>query len=116
MHQLLHRVHTVETSDKSYSSNEIVSFKSMTYLRLLPLQLYQCCGPFVQTFSKHSSPEPKDFLGPFPPESYLKYSCIKKNAVFFNAHESLHAVTSVDRNAFTTDKPMIHSVSLISDS
>jgi hypothetical protein len=52
---------------------------------------------FVQTFSKHSSLELRNFLRRFP---------ALKQTLFNSTPQQKHAVTSLeDRNAFTSNKP-----------
>jgi hypothetical protein len=111
--QLLHRVQTEETNCK----NVLLQPDHVPSKHELPMPytvaVVTILWPLVQTFSKHSSPEPRSFPRHIPADSCLKYSYTKNigcSTVYPNRVTSLK---DWEMHLLATN-PMIHSASLLS--
>jgi len=72
--QLL-RIQTEETNYKNVFLQPMCSFRHELLISYM-VEAVTILWPFVQTFSKYSSPEMRNFLRHLPEYSHLKYCCI----------------------------------------
>jgi hypothetical protein len=75
--QLLHRIQSEETNYKNVFLQPDHVLSKHQLLTSYKLEAVTILWPFIQTFSKYSSPELRNFLRHLPENSCLKYSCIK---------------------------------------
>jgi hypothetical protein len=89
----VHHKHTEGTNTKNVflqpvnvlSKHELL----MSYTAAIVTRLWL----FIQTFSKHSSPELRNFLQHFPANSYFKCGVFKIKTLFNNVSELRHYIT-----------------------
>jgi hypothetical protein len=81
---------------ETYSCDRITFLQSTDYRDLSSVAVVTVLWPKVQMFSKHSSPELRNYLRQFPADSCLPYSCTeKKNALFNCVPGSRHVVATL---------------------
>jgi len=91
--QNLHHIYTEETNYK----NVFLQPENVFTTHELPMSYWAavitCLWLFIQTFSKHSSSELRNFLQHFPTNSYLKCGMFEIKTLLNNASESKHYIT-----------------------
>ena len=91
--QTVHHIHSEETNYKNVFLQPENVFSKHELLMSYRAAVVTCLRLFIQTFSKHSSPELRNFLQHFPANSYLKCGMFEIKTLFNNVSESRHYIT-----------------------